>query len=112
MIRQLTVDFNRVVSNDLIRGNARRAVAGTIPPAMRLTTWSRTSWSVSESSFVEASRSTVSRSVWSPGSARRRAISPNTISSTTLVARIALRNGGRRPVDGLTRPMRTWSQAS
>lgn len=29
MTRQLTVDFNRVVRDDLIRGNARRAVTGT-----------------------------------------------------------------------------------
>mgnify|MGYP001381464514 CR=1 FL=1 len=29
MIRQLTVDFNRVVRDDLIRGNARHAVPGT-----------------------------------------------------------------------------------
>ncbi len=29
MTRQLTVDFNRVVQDDLIRGNARRAVPGT-----------------------------------------------------------------------------------
>ena len=29
MKRQLTVDFNRVVRDDLIRGNARRAVPGT-----------------------------------------------------------------------------------
>ena len=30
MVRQLTVDFNRVVRDDLIRGNARRAVPGTV----------------------------------------------------------------------------------
>ena len=29
MVRQLTVDFNRVVRDDLIRANARRAVPGT-----------------------------------------------------------------------------------
>jgi hypothetical protein len=29
MVRQLTVDFNRVVDGTLIRGNARRAVPGT-----------------------------------------------------------------------------------
>lgn len=29
MISQLTVDFNRVVRDDLIRANARRAVLGT-----------------------------------------------------------------------------------
>jgi hypothetical protein len=29
-MRQLTVDFNRVVDGDLIRANARRAVAGTV----------------------------------------------------------------------------------
>jgi hypothetical protein len=29
MVRQLTVDFNRVVADDLIRANARRAVPGT-----------------------------------------------------------------------------------
>ncbi len=29
MVRQLTVDFNRVVDGALIRGNARRAVPGT-----------------------------------------------------------------------------------
>jgi hypothetical protein len=29
MVRQLTVDFNRVVEGDLIRANARRAVPGT-----------------------------------------------------------------------------------
>jgi hypothetical protein len=28
--RQLTVDFNRVIRDDLIRGNARRAVPGTV----------------------------------------------------------------------------------
>ncbi len=30
MVRQLTVDFNRVLRDDLIRGNARRAVPGTV----------------------------------------------------------------------------------
>jgi hypothetical protein len=30
MVRQLTVDFNRVVDDDLIRGNARRATPGTV----------------------------------------------------------------------------------
>lgn len=30
MIRQLTIDFNRVVRDDLIRGNAGRAVPGTV----------------------------------------------------------------------------------
>ena len=29
MIRQLTVDFNRVIEGSLIRANASRAVAGT-----------------------------------------------------------------------------------
>ena len=29
MVRQLTVDFNRVVDGDLIRANARRAAPGT-----------------------------------------------------------------------------------
>lgn len=29
MIRQLTVDFNRVIERSLIRANARRAVDGT-----------------------------------------------------------------------------------
>jgi hypothetical protein len=29
MVRQLTVDFNRVVADNLIRANARRAVPGT-----------------------------------------------------------------------------------
>jgi hypothetical protein len=30
MVSQLTVDFNRVLRDDLIRGNARRAVTGTV----------------------------------------------------------------------------------
>jgi hypothetical protein len=30
MRRQLTVDFNRVVRDDVIRGNARRATRGTV----------------------------------------------------------------------------------
>lgn len=30
MLRQLTVDFNRVVSDDLVRGNARHATPGTV----------------------------------------------------------------------------------
>ena len=30
MRRQLTVDFNRVVGDDLIRGNARHAAPGTV----------------------------------------------------------------------------------
>ena len=30
VVRQLTVDFNRVVRDDLIRGNARRALPGTV----------------------------------------------------------------------------------
>lgn len=30
MRRQLTVDFNRVIADDLIRANARRAAPGTV----------------------------------------------------------------------------------
>jgi hypothetical protein len=30
MVRQLTVDFNRLLEGDLVRGNARRAVPGTV----------------------------------------------------------------------------------
>lgn len=30
MIRQLTVDFNQLVCENVIRGNARRAVPGTV----------------------------------------------------------------------------------
>lgn len=30
MVRQLTVDFNRVIEGSLIRANARRAVPGTV----------------------------------------------------------------------------------
>lgn len=30
MLRQLTVDFNRVIEGSLIRANARRAVPGTV----------------------------------------------------------------------------------
>lgn len=30
MVRQLTVDFNRLLRDDLIRGNARRAVPRTV----------------------------------------------------------------------------------
>ena len=30
MVRQLTVDFNRVIGGDLIRANSRRAIPGTV----------------------------------------------------------------------------------
>jgi hypothetical protein len=53
MIRQLTVDFNRVVDGSLIRANARRAVDGAaLEVGMRVVVGDD-DWGVAEAEVVE-----------------------------------------------------------
>jgi hypothetical protein len=53
MRRQLTVDFNRVVRDDLIRGNARRAVPGTIIAVGQRVIVGDDDWGVASAEVVE-----------------------------------------------------------
>ncbi len=53
MVRQLTVDFNRVVRDDLIRGNARRAVPGTILAVGATVVVGDDDWGVAPAQVVE-----------------------------------------------------------
>ena len=58
MIRQLTVDFNRVVRDDLIRGNARRAVPGTDIAVGAIVIVGDDDWGVAPAEIVEYDPST------------------------------------------------------
>ena len=58
MIRQLTVDFNRVVRDDLIRGNARRAVPGTDIAVGAIVIVGDDDWGVASAEIVEFDAST------------------------------------------------------
>jgi hypothetical protein len=53
MIRQLTVDFNRVVDGALIRANARRAVPGTVLTVGATVIVGDDDWGVTEAEVVE-----------------------------------------------------------
>ncbi len=58
MIRQLTVDFNRVVRDDLIRANARRAVPGTDLSIGATVIVGDDDWGVAPAEIVESNPST------------------------------------------------------
>ena len=58
MIRQLTVDFNRVVRDDLIRGNARRAVPGTNLAVGAIVIVGDDDWGVGPAEILEHDTST------------------------------------------------------
>lgn len=53
MKRQLTVDFNRVVHDDLIRANARRVVPGTVLEVGRTVVVGDDDWGVAPAEIVE-----------------------------------------------------------
>ena len=53
MIRELTVDFNRVVSGDLIRANARRAMPGTSLAVGKTVVIGDDDWGVAQAQVVE-----------------------------------------------------------
>jgi hypothetical protein len=53
MVRQLTVDFNRVLRDDLIRGNARRAVPGTVFAVGETVVVGDDDWGVAPAEVVE-----------------------------------------------------------
>ena len=53
MVRQLTVDFNRVVRDDLIRGSARRAVPGTVLAVGATVVVGDDDWGVAPAQVVE-----------------------------------------------------------
>jgi hypothetical protein len=52
-VRQLTVDFNRVVEGDLIRANARRAVPGTVLDVGSVVVVGDDDWGVVRAEVVE-----------------------------------------------------------
>jgi hypothetical protein len=56
MIRQLTVDFNRVVDGDLIRANARRAVAGTVLDLGSVVVVGDDDWGIVRAEVIEHDR--------------------------------------------------------
>ena len=53
MVRQLTVDFNRVIGGDLIRANARRAVPGTVLEVGSIIVVGDDDWGVVQAEVVE-----------------------------------------------------------
>ncbi len=53
MVRQLTVDFDRVVDAALIRANARRAVPGTVLTVGATVIVGDDDWGVTEAEVVE-----------------------------------------------------------
>jgi hypothetical protein len=58
MVRQLTVDFNRVVEGDLIRANARRAVPGTALDVGSVVIVGDDDWGVVKAEVLEHDRET------------------------------------------------------
>ena len=56
MIRQLTVDFNRVIEGSLIRANANRAVAGTELELGTTVVVGDDDWGVVQAEVVELDR--------------------------------------------------------
>jgi hypothetical protein len=53
MHRQLTVDFNRIVRDDLIRGNARRAAPGAVIAVGATIIVGDDDWGVASAEVVE-----------------------------------------------------------
>ncbi len=53
MVRQLTVDFNRVVGGDLIRANSRRATPGTVLEIGSVVVVGDDDWGVVRAEVVE-----------------------------------------------------------
>lgn len=53
MVRQLTVDFNRLIDGALIRANARRAVPGTVLEAGSIVVVGDDDWGVVQAEVVE-----------------------------------------------------------
>jgi hypothetical protein len=58
MRRQLTVDFNRVVDDDVIRGNARRAISGTVIAVGETVVVGDDDWGVVPAEIVEYDETT------------------------------------------------------
>jgi hypothetical protein len=56
--RQLTVDFNRVVRDDLIRGNARRATPGTVIAVGETIVVGDDDWGTASAEVVDYDQST------------------------------------------------------
>ena len=56
--RQLTVDFNRVLRDDLIRGNARRSAPGTVIAVGETIVVGDDDWGVPPAEVVEYDEST------------------------------------------------------
>jgi len=55
-MRQLTVDFNRVIKDDLIRGNARHAAPGTVVDVGSVVPVGDDDWGVVPAEVVEHDR--------------------------------------------------------
>jgi hypothetical protein len=55
-VRQLTVDFNRVVEGDLIRANARRAVPGTVLDVGSVVVVGDDDWGIVRAEVIEHDR--------------------------------------------------------
>ena len=53
MVRQLTVDFNRVIKGDLIRANSRRAIPGTVREVGSIIVVGDDDWGVVQAEVVE-----------------------------------------------------------
>ena len=53
MVRQLTVDFNRVITGDLIRANSRRATPGTVLEVGSIIVVGDDDWGVVQAEVVE-----------------------------------------------------------
>lgn len=53
MVRQLTVDFNRVIGGDLIRANSRRAIPGTVLEVGSIIVVGDDDWGVVQAEVVE-----------------------------------------------------------
>ena len=53
MVRQLTVDFNRVIKGDLIRANSRRAIPGTVLEVGSIIVVGDDDWGVVQAEVVE-----------------------------------------------------------
>jgi hypothetical protein len=58
MVRQLTVDFNRVVDGSLIRANARRAAPGTVLDVGSIIVVGDDDWGIGRAEVVEYDRQT------------------------------------------------------
>ena len=56
MVRQLTVDFNRVIQGSLIRANAQRAVPGTVLDVGSVVMVGDDDWGVVQAEVIENDR--------------------------------------------------------